>query len=354
MASKRTGIATYLAAFAPIAAGLVASTILFVDYTRPAPVFCDGGGGCDAVRRTVFAHVLGVPTPTFGVLGFVALFSLSSLRGPRIRLAQLLFAAVAALFAAIFLGVQQSIGAFCKYCVVADLSLLVILLVSILRFRLGEDPPAAPRLRGLLLAMLLLSVVGVSGWGIAHPVAVAPRPAFGEDGGPPPAIVLDEIAKTPADKVLVIDFVDFECPFCRETHGELSPLLERHKDRIRFVRKHVPLRMHPHAKDAAKAAICCGEQGKEDAMSEALVKAPVDSLTPEGCRSLARGLGVDLDRYDGCLRAAGTDERLNADLAYFRAQGPGGLPTIWIGKEKIVGATERAEFQQAFSRAGIN
>src|SRR6185295_5203511 len=98
----------------------------------------------------------------------------------------------------------------------------------------------------------------------------------------PPVIAL-EMKGTGRGKVTVVDFVDFECPFCRLTHAELAPAIEARRAKIRVARKHVPLRMHRHALDAAKAG-CCGETlGKGDAMADALFSAPTEALTPEGC-----------------------------------------------------------------------
>src|ERR1041385_2761867 len=51
--------------------GLGTSSLLVVDYLRTLPVFCDGGGGCDVVRQSAFAHLGGLPTPVFGVVFFI-------------------------------------------------------------------------------------------------------------------------------------------------------------------------------------------------------------------------------------------------------------------------------------------
>jgi uncharacterized membrane protein len=55
------------------AAALAASAALLVDYVRPAPVFCDGTGGCARVKLTAFARPFGIPTPSLGIAGILAL-----------------------------------------------------------------------------------------------------------------------------------------------------------------------------------------------------------------------------------------------------------------------------------------
>src|SRR6185437_10462513 len=101
--------------------------------------------------------------------------------------------------------------------------------------------------------------------------------------------------------------VDFECPYCRMTHASLQPLLEAHSNEVRVVRRQVPLPMHVHAHDAARAA-CCGEElGKGEAMANALFSAPVEELTPDGCEKLAQSVGLSLDPYRACIADPRTD-----------------------------------------------
>ena len=77
------------------AAALVASSLLLVDYVRPAPVFCAAEGGCGIVKRTVFAYPLGIPTPLIGIGGFLAIGLAQLLPGRRARIAQAMLAAFA-------------------------------------------------------------------------------------------------------------------------------------------------------------------------------------------------------------------------------------------------------------------
>src|SRR5262249_56108712 len=74
---------------------------------------------------------------------------------------------------------------------------------------------------------------------------------------PIPDVIAEELAKSP-EQATIIDFVDFECPFCRATHARLAPVVAASAPHVRVVRKQVPLtRIHAHAMDAARAA-CCG------------------------------------------------------------------------------------------------
>ena len=166
----------------------------------------------------------------------------------------------------------------------------------------------------------------------------------------PPAIH-DEIARSPAGLVTVVDFVDFECPFCRMTHAELEPVLESHKDKIHLVRRQVPLTMHPHARDAARAACCSEKLGKGDEMANALFTAEVEDLTPEGCEKLAAALGLPLDAYRACVQSPATDASIDADKEEFKAAHGYALPTIWVDETPMIGARPREDIEKVVGEA---
>ena len=231
------------------AAALVASSLLLVDYVRPAPVFCGAEGGCGHVKRTVFAYPLGIPTPLIGIGGFMAIGLAQLLSGCRARIAQAMLASFAGIVAAGFLVVQAMMRTICPFCFVVDVSALLLLGLSVTRALRGWDPPVArAQLAGGVVA-IIAAVLAPVAYGMSKKASPAEVPS----------VIADEMRKSPRGKVTVVDFVDFECPFCRMTHADFAPRLEKSREKVRVVRKHVPLRMHPHAMDAARAA-CCGEK----------------------------------------------------------------------------------------------
>ena len=323
------------------AVALVASSLLLVDYVRPAPVFCGAEGGCGLVKRTAFAYPLGIPTPLIGIGGFLAIGLAQLLAGRRARIAQAVLAGVAGLVAAGLLVVQAMMKTVCPFCFAADLSALVLLGLSVARALRGWDPPVAGRQLAGGVVALLVAVVA--------PVAVGmSRKAIPAEV---PPVIADEMRKTPRGQITVVDFVDFECPFCRMTHADFGPILAQNKAKVRVARKHVPLRMHAHAMDAARAA-CCGEKlGKADEMAEALFTAPITELTPEGCENLAVKHGLDLARFKDCVKDPEIDARIHADGETFRAAHGHGLPTLFIDGTKLEGAQEREVLQSTVDSA---
>ena len=323
------------------AVALVASSLLLVDYVRPAPVFCGAEGGCGIVKRTVFAYPLGIPTPLLGIGGFLGIGLSQLLPGRRARIAQATLGAFAGIVAAGLLIVQAMMKTVCPFCFAADLSALALFGLSVARALRGWDPPLARRQLAGGVGALLVAVVAPIGVGMskkAIPVDV-------------PQVIADEMRKTPRGVVTVVDFVDFECPFCRMTHADFGPILEQRKDKVRVARKHVPLRMHAHAMDAARAA-CCGEKlGRADAMAEALFTAPTEELTAEGCESIAVKQGLDLARFQECMKDPEIDARIRADGETFRAAHGHGLPTIYIDGMKLEGAQEPAVLRSTLEGA---
>ncbi len=322
----------------PVVAGLVASAMLVVDYVRPAPVFCAEGGGCDALRHTSIAMPMGIPLPFFGVVGFFAIGVASLIRGERARLVQLALSSVAGLVGLSLLVVQMRLGKMCVYCCVADASGILSAVAASARLWLA--PAAAP------------PRLAAWGGGVALVVAAC-APMVGGFRVPQkvPQVIRDEGAHTPRGVATVVDFVDFECPFCRMTHAELEPLLEQHRGRVRLVRRQVPLKMHPHAMDAARAA-CCGEKlGKGDEMADALFTAPEEELTPEGCEKIAERLGLSVEPYRACVKDPATDASIAADKAEFQAAGGYALPTIWFGEQQVVGAQPVEALEKALDDA---
>ncbi len=333
-----SGAAPLIASLSPVLAGLAASAALAVDYLQPKPVFCSEGGGCAALRETAFAAVLGVPTPLVGLAGFLALGVASLLAGRRARVAQAALGVIAGLAGAVLLAAQWAFGHFCPYCAVTDVSGIASAFVGCWRLLVAPGDAARPH-RGLPFA----------GAAAMLAAAAAPLGVGAWLAGRAPAVIRAEMARTPPGTVTVVDFVDFECPYCRMTQAALAPLLDQH--RVRVVRRQVPLSMHPHALDAARAA-CCGEQlGKGDAMADALFSAPVESLTPAGCEKIAQASGVPLDAYRACVADPKTDARIASDKADFKAAGGFALPTLWIGGHELVGAQTRPTLEKALGDA---
>ncbi|HTU58401.1 MAG TPA: thioredoxin domain-containing protein [Polyangiales bacterium] len=328
----------YWTSIVAAALALSASAVLFVDYAGPAPKFCAPDGGCGVVRETAWAYPFGIPLPVFGVLGLLAVAITGLIPGRRARIAHVALACAGALLGATLLLVQLNMQALCPYCVVVDSASILLAVTAVVRAVRATPVPlrAAPLAGagGLLVAAIVVPIA----------LGLARKPAL-------PQVVQREIDNAPAGHATVVDFVDFECPFCRDTHAALAPLLRERRDRVHVARKQVPLPMHRHALDAARAA-CCGESlGKAEEMADALFAAAPSALTPEGCERIAAAQGLDVSRFRACTRDPATDARIHADAAAFRATQGRGLPTLWIGGRLLEGRQDRDSLRRALDEA---
>jgi protein-disulfide isomerase len=136
-----------------------------------------------------------------------------------------------------------------------------------------------------------------------------------------------------AAPVTVVEFADFECPFCQRLAPELDALWQKRQTSVRFVYKFMPLSMHPHGESAARAAIAAQAQGKFWEMHDKLF-ANGEHLDDADILAYAKAVGLDLDRFRSDLQSPATKARLDADRKLGDALKVKGTPTIFInGRE---------------------
>jgi protein-disulfide isomerase len=160
--------------------------------------------------------------------------------------------------------------------------------------------------------------------------------------------VMGAPAQGPADaKVTMVEFVDFECPFCGRYARDTLPRLRReYGDRIRYVSRQFPLEIHPNAERAALAAECAGEQGRYWPFHELLFKHQ-DALGKPDLAGYARQVGLDMDRYERCIHDPDTEARVQRDIADGRRYGVTGTPAFFINGRLVSGAQPFAQFKAA-------
>jgi uncharacterized membrane protein/predicted DsbA family dithiol-disulfide isomerase len=343
-----------LAAVALALVGLAVSAALLVDSMRPEPAFCSAEG-CEAVRATAWARPLGIPMPVFGLVFFAAALVLAAL--PRRVGARQLVALAGGAGAIGLIGLQAFvIGEWCELCVVADVAAIAH---AVLIVTAGAAWPSPGRraigvTAALAAAAVALPLVGLSSSKtvpvVAAPSAVASREMPGQRGLPE----VVEREQVPG-KVVVVDFIDFQCPHCRAMHPRLVEALGRVEGPVHVVHKMLPLPQHPGAMPAAIAWSSADAQGKGDQMAEALLAARVEQLTPQGCERIAAEIGLDMDRYRTDAASRATRNRIRSDIADAHKAGIKSLPTIYIGSQAFTDA--RATVDQlvaALRRAGAS
>jgi protein-disulfide isomerase/uncharacterized membrane protein len=321
---------------AAVLVALLGSSALVVDYLSPQPSFCGAGSGCSVVRQDELSHLggLGVPLPAVGLMAFTALYTLSLLPGERRRLAGAA-AILAGVLGAALLGVQTfRIRTFCSLCTIVDVSAIVAAVAGALYLlqRKREATPGEPLRDGAWMALGALAVSAPLLWPSVRPAPPVP-PAIAKFHQP--------------GKINVVEFVDFQCPFCRMFHPRLKAVTAEYADRVHFTRLDLPLNMHPLARGAARAHVCAIARGKGDAMADALFE--TDNLEPAGLLAAGEKVGLDRAELERCLEteaAVARSESILPDAKLLE-----GLPTTFVGSTMLVGAQEDATLRDAFDRA---
>ncbi|WP_343898662.1 Na+/H+ antiporter NhaA [Ornithinimicrobium humiphilum] len=144
--------------------------------------------------------------------------------------------------------------------------------------------------------------------------------------------------KGPADAPLtLVEYGDYECPFCARATGVGDELRRRFGDRLRYVFRHLPLHdVHPRAELAARAAVAAGLQGRFWQMHEALY-AHQDALDYDDLVGHAQDVGLDVDRFVRDLDSPEVVLRVRDDVASAEASGARGTPTFFVGEERHTG-----------------
>jgi protein-disulfide isomerase len=145
--------------------------------------------------------------------------------------------------------------------------------------------------------------------------------------------------------VTVVEFGDFQCPFCGRAEASLKELRAKYGDKIKLVFMDFPLPSHNHAMDAAKAARCANEQDKFWPYHDALF-ADQTKLAPADLKATAKRLGLDTAKFDSCLDKGKYEAAVRADQKYGQELGIDGTPTFYIDGRSLIGAQPPAQFAQ--------
>ena len=146
--------------------------------------------------------------------------------------------------------------------------------------------------------------------------------------------------------ITVVEFSDFQCPFCREAFFILQDVLSRHTDNIYFQYRHFPLDTpHPLARLAAEASMCARQQGRFWEYHDLIFRTQ-DTLTDASFLEFAIEAGLDGSKFASCLKSSEYAEYVEKDFQAGRALGVEGTPTFFINGRKIQGVLPKDVWEQ--------
>ena len=353
---------------------------------------------CDRVNTSGWSELLGIPislyaVPVYAAMGWFAWVGLrDDRRGARARgLLALLAGFNVAVSLVLFLVMAVEIGAFCAFCISLDL-LHVVGFVLVLAPPGGRRPAIPEGLDLFAAAFVGVFVMATTFKFTAVYGARLDRIALAEIMGDAAALpegveVLTErrdgaVQKLPSKRhdvpidkydpswgprradVVVVEFADFECGYCRRLGHTMSRLREKYQDRVRFVFKHYPMdqacnkrlkrQHHPRACEAATASICAHDQRAFDAYHDLLFQNQ-DHLERADLLAYAERLNLEMERFEGCLDGTGSAEQLTEDISHAGYLDITGTPRTYVNgllfkgsaSEALLDAAIRAELGEA-------
>ncbi|HLZ38184.1 MAG TPA: Na+/H+ antiporter NhaA [Mycobacteriales bacterium] len=211
--------------------------------------------------------------------------------------------------------------------------------VSLLIIGLALDTPALrdEATVGVLVSAVLSVALGwliFRGAAVFHGERTAELPMLLD---PPVDVARDHIRGRAHAPLTLVEFADFECPFCARATGVGRELRDHFGDELRYVFRHLPLPdVHPHAELAAVAAEAAGVQGRFWEMHD-LLFTHQDELEAEDLVGYAAALGLDVEQFVRALYDERHAKRIREDVTSAEASGARGTPTFFVGSRRHVG-----------------
>jgi len=148
----------------------------------------------------------------------------------------------------------------------------------------------------------------------------------------------DDPSLGPIDAPLtIVEFLDFECPFCLEMFPIIREFVAAHPEQIRYIVRDFPLEdIHPDARRAAEAAACAHDQDRFWSYHDKLFQNQT-ALTEDDLFEYAQAVGLDNDQFTRCLNNGEQSGEVQADFAAGLAAGVVGTPTFFVNGRKFEG-----------------
>lgn len=178
----------------------------------------------------------------------------------------------------------------------------------------------------------------------------------------PPRVEVDIPDGTPTQgpddaPIVLVEYTDFQCPYCNRVQPILKALMERYEGQIRHVFKNLPLPMHPQAQLAGEAALCSQDQGKFWEFHDWLF-ANQRTMNRDSMEAAAGELGMDAEAFTACVDQGTHAARVHSDMIEARSFGITGTPGFLVNGRVITGSQPIEEFEtiidEELERHGID
>jgi protein-disulfide isomerase len=154
----------------------------------------------------------------------------------------------------------------------------------------------------------------------------------------------DPVRGNAAAPVTIVEFSDYQCPFCARVNPTLAKVRETYGDRVKIVFKDFPLGNHPQAPKAAEAARCAGDQSKYWEMHDAMF-ANQRALEVPALKQTARAIGLDGAVFDQCLDSGKWAAAVRSGTELGEKMGVNSTPTLYVNGRALIGAMPFENFK---------
>ncbi len=146
----------------------------------------------------------------------------------------------------------------------------------------------------------------------------------------------------------LVEFADFQCPYCIQAHPTVKALLDKHKGQIRYAFLHLPLPNHPQAMPAAQAAWAATKQNKFFEYQDKLFQLG-GKLEPTTYEAIAKDLGLNLEKFNADRNSPEANKDIESDMKQAEAIGVNGTPTFVLNGLMIRGLPPMEDFESAIA-----
>jgi protein-disulfide isomerase len=150
-------------------------------------------------------------------------------------------------------------------------------------------------------------------------------------------------------KVTIVEFSDFQCPFCSKAHDTVEEVMQAYAGKVRLVFRQFPLEFHKMAPKAAEASLCANEQGKFWEYHDTLFKNQQKLEVPD-LKAHATATGLDLAKFTACLDDNKFAKTVQEDMAAAKKVGVTGTPAFFINGVSLSGAQPLDEFKKVIDQ----
>jgi len=352
------GVSLYLGAQHHAAAGASACNV--------SEVF-----NCDVVNRSEFSELFGIPIAFLGsaFYGAVLLAGLLAMRRPddHKRAGHVILAggALSLLYSAFLAAVSAQMGVYCLMCICLYGANLILTVAGVRMAResgeamgpgltaglMGKDDKT---IGGMLTAGLVVFIASMAWYNSMEPANPSAANAEAAQANPTDPVALRKLYSAPAGALeldgtepvlgspsapyLLVEFADFECPYCGMVFPELHDLVDQNPD-LRMMFKHYPISNicndsvgrpgHTLACGAAAATECARQQGRFWEMSELMFKNQ-QFLNPPDLVFMAKQAGLDGAAFETCASDPRAMEAVKADIGHAHTVGVAGTPSLYL------------------------